>query len=108
MYIIFKDKKSKKKSQSNSNQGFSSFFCMVIGSYGIPYILACRLQIYPDPDPAYHFLQIRIQLFTLMRIRILPFNLMLIRIHNIGWNLPNEGASTGLLTLFAIAPSVPT
>ncbi len=47
----------------------------------VPYILACNLQIDADadPDPAHHFMRIRIQLITSMRIRILPFNLM--RIH---------------------------
>jgi hypothetical protein len=34
MYIIYKDKNVKKKSQRSRNQGFSNFFCLVIKGSG--------------------------------------------------------------------------
>ncbi len=59
----------------------------------ISYILACHLQI--DPDPAYHFDADPDLAYHLMRIRILPFIKMRNRIRNTAWK--NKSVSTILI-----------
>ncbi len=49
MYIIFKDKKSKKKSQSSGNQGFSYFY--LLGDGRIQEAQKHVDPVDPDSDP---------------------------------------------------------
>jgi hypothetical protein len=58
----------------------------VLKYFYIPFILACHLQIYADPDPAYHFDADPDPDFYLMRMSIRVPLVTWIRIHNTAQN----------------------
>jgi hypothetical protein len=69
LYIIFKDKKSKKMSQNSRNQGFSYYICLMIDRRIRIRIQEAQKHVDPDPDPEHCFLEFVRQYSRICRLR---------------------------------------